>query len=288
MSATDLLRGMDRRWIFLMIGLSVAIPLLWPLGLPPVKLGTAVKPLYDYIETTLDPDGVVLMACDYDPGSMPELQPMTIAIMHHLRRRGIKFVVTELWPAGPPLVEEALAEVIDKKVEGLREYVYGTDYAHLGYKPGGDVAIRTMGENFANAYPKDRTGKSLADLPVMAGIGQLEDFSMIISISAGTPGTKEWVQQAQSRYKVPMASGCTAVSAPDFYPYLNAKQLIGVLGGMSGAAEYELLVGRPGTGTKGMEAQSVAHLLIILFIVLGNVGFLIERRRKRARVGGAA
>ncbi len=44
----------------------------------------------------------------------------------------------------------------------------------------------------------------------------------------------------------------------------------------------------PGTGTKGMEAQSVAHVLIILFIVLGNVGFLIERRRKHARIGGAA
>jgi hypothetical protein len=288
MKVLEMLRDLDRRWVFVVVGLSVAVPLLWPLGLPPVKISDAVRPLYDYIENDLDPSGVVLMACDYDPGSKPELQPMTIAVMHHLRKRGIRFVVTELWPGGPPLVEDALTEAIRKDVPGLRKYEYGVDYAHMGFKPGGDVIIRTMGEKFENAYPEDRTGKKLAELPVFEGIDKLADFSMIVSISAGTPGTKEWVQQAQSRYKVPMGSGCTAVSAPDFYPYLKANQLIGLMGGLAGAAEYEALLERDGTGTKGMEAQSLAHLLIILFIILGNVGFVMERRRRRARKGGEA
>jgi hypothetical protein len=289
MKLAEMFRSLDRRWIFLLIGLSVALPLLFPLGLPEVKISTAVRPLYDYVEKELDPDGVVLLACDYDPGSKPELQPMAIAVMHHLRLRGIRFVVTELWPGGLPLVEDALEEAIRSDVPGLKKYEYGVDYAHLGYKAGGDVTIRTMGENLRDAYPKDTKGTPVEDLPVMDGIERLKNFSMVISISAGTPGTKEWVQQAQSRYKIPMGSGCTAVSAPDFYPYVNAGQLIGVMGGLAGAAEYENLVGRKQKATKGMEAQSLAHLLIILFIVLGNVGFLLERRRRRlATKGGAA
>ena len=62
------------------------------------------------------------------------------------------------------------------------------------------------------------------------------------------PGTKEWVQQVQARFHLPMVSGCTAVSAPEYYPYLQSGQLQGLLGGMAGAAEYEKLRGEKGTG----------------------------------------
>jgi hypothetical protein len=50
---------------------------------------------------------------------------------------------------------------------------------------------------------------------------------------------------------------------------------------MPGAAEYEALIGVPGIGTSGMDAQSVAHLVIVLFIVLGNIGYFIERHRSK-------
>jgi hypothetical protein len=49
---------------------------------------------------------------------------------------------------------------------------------------------------------------------------------------------------------------------------------------MKGSADYELLVGVPGTATRGMDAQSFGHLLIIAFIALGNVAFFTTRGRK--------
>ncbi len=291
MNISETLRGMDRRWIFLIVGLSVAIPLLFPAGCFPKRESDVVRPIYEHVEHDLAADDVVLLACDYDPGSMPELQPMTLAVMHHLRRRGIRFVITELWPGGIPLIENALDKIIrkdDEKFPGLPKYEYGVDYAHLGYKPGAEIVIQTMGESLEKAYPKDTYQTELAKLPILDNIKKLSDFAMVISISAGTPGTKEWVQQAQSRYKIPMASGCTAVSAPDLYPYLNSGQLIGLMGGLAGAAEYEVMVEREDRATTGMEAQSFAHLLIILFIILGNVGFFIDRRRRKAARGGEA
>jgi hypothetical protein len=40
---------------------------------------------------------------------------------------------------------------------------------------------------------------------------------------------------------------------------------------MAGAAEYEMLVGHPGLASRGMDAQSLAHIFIALLIVLGNL-----------------
>ena len=77
-----------------------------------------------------------------------------------------------------------------------------------------------------------------------------------------------------------MSAGVTAVSAPRFYSYLDAKQLVGLLGGLRGAAVYESLVGEKGKGLSGMDAQSIAHLVIIFFILLSNVLYLIEKAQE--------
>ncbi|MBT3602417.1 MAG: hypothetical protein HN521_05050, partial [Candidatus Latescibacteria bacterium] len=52
---------------------------------------------------------------------------------------------------------------------------------------------------------------------------------------------------------------------------------------LAGAAEYETLVNKPGKATGGMGAQSTVHLIIILFIILGNAMYFLYGRQK----GGA-
>lgn len=66
--------------------------------------------------------------------------------------------------------------------------------------------------------------------------------------------------------------------APKQYAYYSAGQLNGLLGGMKGAAEYEKLVGRPALAITGMGAQSIAHLLIIFLVLIGNIGYFAGRR----------
>ncbi len=80
---------------------------------------------------------------------------------------------------------------------------------------------------------------------------------MIISLSAGDPGIPAWVMMAGDRFNIPIGGGCTAVSAPQFYPYLGTGQMVGLLGGLKGAADYETMVrleednAAPGTATPG-------------------------------------
>src|SRR5437867_3739768 len=131
-----------------------------------------------------------------------------------------------------------------------------------------------------NAFPRDCRGHDAHGLPVMRRVRGYTSFPLLVNISSGYPGTKEWVQQVQARFHLPMVAGVTAVSAPEYYPYLQSGQLRGMLGGMAGAAEYEKARGERGSATRGMDAQSLGHLLVAFCIVLGNV---VRRRPPEAR-----
>ncbi len=90
-----------------------------------------------------------------------------------------------------------------------------------------------------------------------------------------------WISIVNAGYSVPMGVGCTAVMAPKFYAFVGAGQIVGLLGGMKGAAEYEILLGRPGTAFRGMDIQSLVHFLIIGLVLIGNIGFFVMKKRKR-------
>ena len=64
-------------------------------------------------------------------------------------------------------------------------------------------------------------------------------------------------------------------------PYLQSGDLVGLLAGMSGAAQYEVLVDRPGLGLGGMDAQSISHLVIIALILIGNIAYVAVGRKKK-------
>jgi hypothetical protein len=78
-----------------------------------------------------------------------------------------------------------------------------------------------------------------------------------------------------------MSTGVTSIQVNEVMPYVNSGQVKGILAGMPGAAEYEALINQPGVGTSGMDAQSIAHLVIVLFIIFGNVAYFLERKRSK-------
>lgn len=279
MTITERFAKLDRRWLFLLMGLVIVVPLVLKLGMAP-KATDAVRSIYDAVEA-LQPGDVVLVSCDYDPGSEAELYPMNVAVFHHLATKDVRIITTQLWPQGPPMVEKALIEAYF--IHGKE---YGKDVANLGYKPAGQILISKMVQSIRDPFPTDVKGTLLNEVPAMKGVSSLKDVDLIIVISAGTPGTKEWVQQCQSQLGTPMASGVTAVSAPDFFAYVDSGQLIGLMGGLAGAAEYEgLLVDnnvlpKGARGMAGMGAQMAGHILIVLFIILGNIGYLMSRSKK--------
>jgi hypothetical protein len=270
---------LDRRWLFLLLGGLVLGPLLWPIGLPVVPSRPVIQ-FRDAIAAV--PDGsIVLMSCDYDPASKPELGPMTKTALRQLWDKHCRVVVTVLWNGGPALVDQTIESVANEyRARGI-PIVDGTDYVNLGYKAGYEAVMVLMGQGVKSTFPFDQHRRPTASLPILREVRNYSSFALLVNISAGYPGTKEWVQQVNSRFHLPMVSGCTAVSAPEYYPYLQSGQLRGMLGGMAGAAEYEKLQGERGPATHGMDAQSLAHLFVAACIVLGNVIHWGRRREDR-------
>ena len=80
-----------------------------------------------------------------------------------------------------------------------------------------------------------------------------------------------------------MSTDTTSIQVNEVMPYVQSGQVKGILAGMPGAAEYESLIKRPGIGISGMDAQSIAHIVIVAFIVFGNIAFFLERRSKKAK-----
>ncbi|MHC5006837.1 MAG: hypothetical protein ACYTGF_05700 [Planctomycetota bacterium] len=285
----EFFRDLDRRWIFLLMLLAVAIPILFELSFPEEATGLAQN-VFEEIEK-LEEGAPVLLAFDFDPGSEGELAPMATAFTLHCCLKRTKMVYTALWPVGPQMIDDAINRVIKTDFPRLE---YGVDYVNLGYKPGYEGVIKVIVTDLRELYTTDDKGTNIDQIPMMEGIHSVQDFDLVINVSAGYAGTKEWVQYAATpfRDKIRLVAGCTGVQAPLLYPYIP-EQLPGLLGAIKGAAEYEKLVldkyyraegleppARYLEGIRRMGPQLVAHVLMIVLIIAGNTIYFVGKRRE--------
>lgn len=267
--------------VFLFVLLSVTLTFLFPRDLP-ITVSPQVKAAYDAIDSL--PEGSrVLLSFDYGPSTLPEVQGSAIAMIRHCFRKNLKIVAIALWPDAVPLAEKIfllIPQEFKKTVE--------KDYIFLGYKYGGPTGsgvIEPMGTEFSRVFPftigsKENPSKPISEVPLLKDVKNYNDFGLLISVSAGVPGIKEYIQMANSRYHIKVIGATSKVTAPELYPLLNSGQLSGLAGGLMGGAEYEKLMNYKGEATKLIFVQSVTHLIIIGFIVLGNIIYFVEKRRE--------
>lgn len=273
MNFWEKLLKIDRRWIYLIMGIAVFVPILFTIGLP-VYVTREVESVYNRINE-LPPGTVVMIPCEYDPATMAELRPMAHAVFRHCFAKDLKILTTALQIEGVTLIKDDL-----EKIAAEYNKKYGVDYVYLGYKPYPSIVILNMGENFRKPFPRDYYGHELDSLPMMEGVINYSSCALIVNINA-TSGADYWINYANGRYRAPLALGVTAVMASDYYTFLASGQIFGLLGGLKGAAEYEKLINHPAAATKAMDVQSVAHSVIVVFIIIGNLAFFASRRRKK-------
>lgn len=269
---------LDRRWVYLFLAVVVTFAYLFRNDFSvPVTVTSEVESIYQFIED-LDPGDKILISFDYDPNSLAELHPMARAILLHAFRTDVKVLGVTLSQYGSTMVEELLRNGVEESRElyGI-EKKYGEDYCFLGYRPYPALVILGMGQNFRIYFPEDYYNNPLDSLPIMDRVRNYDDVKCVLVLTSGTTGDW-WIVYGNAKYDMPLALGVTGVMASDFYPYLG-NAIFGLIGGWKGAAEYEKLVGEEHDATAGMPAQVAAHLTIILFILIGNIGYYLSRRK---------
>jgi len=286
---------LDRRFIFLLIGLSVLVPLLKPNWVNiPIKTTANSKIVFEELNNLKEGDKV-LVSFEYGASTKPEIHPMSVAVLQHLFSKGVKVYTVPLWPEGLMMAKFAIEEVVSSNLFKIKEHI---DYVSLPYKAGGEIIIRGIATDMRSIFTQDVNNVLLSEIPMMDGVNNITDFDFVFDLSAGVPGNAEWVQFACDEYKIPLSSGCTSIMVTDAIPYVESGQIRGILAGMPGAAEYEQMVFEylnnnldikylnkdaviiPGKATSRMSAQSIAHLLMVVFIVFGNISYYLIRKRK--------
>ena len=279
---SDFFRNLDRRWIFLVMGLSIAIPMLMGVVFPE-EPSQEVLDVFNAVED-LEDGSNILMAYDYDPASKGELEPMAAAFVRHCAEKKHKLYFITLWPAAIPMLQKNI-EILNREYP---EYTYGEPYVNLGFRPGFAGVIKVVVTDLKKLYGNDVAGTDLNELPMTVNVKNIQGMDLIVNVSAGTPGTKEWVQYAATPFDIKMVAGVTGVGYTPLVPYVP-DQLAGVLGAIKAAAEYEEAVlqnypelrTNPATqeGLRRMGPQLVAHMLIITLIIIGNIIFFMDRKR---------
>ena len=271
----DKLATLDRRWVYAAVAITVIVPLIWMVKFP-IEITPEARQLFDAVEAL--PDGsTVMLTFDYYASATPETEPASRAALRQLFRKNCKVVTMTTIPLGGPTISERVTREIAKEYNK----VYGVDYVNLGYKANYVAVLQGMGSNIETIYPTDNSGTPCSELPLMKHVKNYDDIDFIFAVSDNAI-IDYWISIVNAQYHTPVGAAVTAVSAPKYYPMVLSGQMTGLLGGMKGAAEYEILVGHEANAVKGMSVQSLVHFLIILMVLLGNIGYFVGRRKRAA------
>lgn len=280
----NFLGRLDQRVLYVLLVLAICGPLLLPVPVPPPALSPQGRGYFDTIEVLAgDPSArnkIVLVSANFGSSTAAESLTQARLTVTHLMKKRLRFALFSFDPQGRELGQQAADEVAARY-----NYVYGRDYVNWGYRPGDafESTLKAMVRDIPGTLGSDIRGQPLAAIPVMRGIRSVNDVAAIIEI-ASADTLEKYLQffQNTGRAPVPTLYGCTAVMAPEAFPYLKSGQLQGMLVGLKGAVEYETLLGQRGFATNASGALSYSHFLILGLIALGNLGALAGKKGRTA------
>jgi hypothetical protein len=266
------LADLDVRWLYAM--LLAVIVVAGYIRVPiRVRLSVEAEGFYKAIEAS-DGTKPVLLHSDWDHGTVGELSAQFRAVVRHLFRKNLRFVVISGIPTGPRFYRPVIEEL-------AREYgkTYGKDWVDFGFKLADpkDIAIEALSRDFAELAGRDIMGKTPDAYPWLRGVRVADDWGLVISIAYTE--YRAYITYFYENARTPYVVGVAAMISTTLYPFFTTGTIKGMLVGSRGGGEYEQQMGEYGFGTRMLVGQSGSHLLLLLCVILGNLG---EWARKRA------
>ncbi len=283
--------NLDRRLIYILVLLALILPLVLGVVVKPARMMAAER-LYQVIEDLHPSAGdIAVVALDFGPNSMAENKPQAEAVVEHLLRRRIPFAMYSQYILAQTFLDSVPSEVAKRlmRENPSERWEYGKDWVNLGLKLNPAVMIQAMAESedLVKYFKKDDHGNNLADLPAFNKVHNLENVKLFAQFTSLTGTFESYIQFLKSeKFRPLFVHGCTSITIPKAYTYLDSGQIVGLLEGVAGAAWYSELL-RKQYPFRGKDdaltintGLGVAQLLIILLVVFGNVMAFIQARRQ--------
>jgi hypothetical protein len=286
--------SVDRRIIYLLVALALSVPLVMGLSVKPLRLPSAQR-MYDQIEALESrTDSIVFLVLDYGPNTSAENVPQSEVLIEHLMRRRIKFALFSIYVQAEPFlvsIPDQVAERLAREIPGER-WEYGKDWVNLGYRPGGFVTISSIPreQDLVSFFNRDARGNALSSLPAFREVKTLKNIAALAEITSLVGTFETFIQFFQTAdYRPVFLHGCTSITIPKAYNYVDSGQVAGLMEGIVGAAAYSALLTERFPGREQDDSVrintglGVAQLTVIILILLGNLTYLFERKRRGTR-----
>jgi hypothetical protein len=272
--------AIDRHYIFLIMGTVVVLPFLLPITFT-AKPSEQTLEFVDALDVAIQKDGPIFIELAFGNQTVYEMEPIALSVMHHLFAAKKKVVFFTTYETAAAFTRRYLANM--EKAYGL---VYGKDFAFLGFAAAYTIAMYKMGTSIEEVFHKDDRGHDISTLPIMSGVRSLKDASALIDIAANS-NPRFWINFAVEPHGITLLMAATAVDATNYFPFLQTGQVKGLIAGGRAGAEYESILRKRGImksigdGTRALGSQSLSLLVIIAFILIGNIGYFAGRGSRR-------
>ncbi|MCA1953889.1 MAG: hypothetical protein LDL12_01940 [Anaerolinea sp.] len=283
-----------RRALRLAVALLLILVLLGVLGsgLPALALPVSAAPetqafvnVLAGLSTPEQTSPPVLLVLDYQPALAGEMRLISQSVLEDLMAKNTRIVVFSMQPGGPALAQQLLEDAQAMRPSYVLEY----QSLNLGYLVGGASGLQQLSLSPKAALPVTWSGKPAWDQPVLQGVQQLTDFRAVIVLTDDADAGRAWVEQVQPRLgNRPLLMVVSAQAAPLLLPYVQSGQVQGMVAGLSGGVQYEILTQRTlGNAHMAWNAYQAGLLLLLVMILIGGVyqavrGLLATPKRKRA------
>ncbi|MEW5717049.1 MAG: zinc-ribbon domain-containing protein [Chloroflexota bacterium] len=272
-----------RPFIYALMLLAVLLPFFVPdISNASVRtFGARAAEFYDLVQA-IQPNSIVVLAFDYDPGSAGEMDLQANVLVRHLMKKGARIVaISTLDPTGAQIAQR----VLDDAARATGNYTYGTNYLNLGFIAGQEAGLNQLAvTGFVPATTSDYVKRQTLDkYPNFLNIQNWRNVALLIELAGAPEPLQKWMEQVQPRAGVKIAAGVSAAVEPRAVAYRNSNQVVATLSGVMGAAQYEALSNQRGLALISAGAQSTAQLVLIGLIIAGNIVYWFSRGRGEAK-----
>lgn len=201
------------------------------------------------------PNGaLVLVACDADLGTYPEIRAATRAALADLAAHGAQLAIVSFTPEGRAI---AAAEMDRIAREG------GAPPADLGFVTGSEAGLVRA---ISSILPDAASGATVESIRQRGGgIGA---FDMVLVISGSDISARSWVEQVGARLPdLPMMAIAPTFLDPELEPYLRSGQLVALLATLREDVAYAQSVGAGSTSGPGAVPAPLPMLVGMLAVL---------------------
>lgn len=239
------------------------------------------KKIYELMENV--PAGSrVLVITNFGPEAKYELEETLSSMVGYFAAKDTGIVFATLIPVGVESAFMAVERSIGNPDFIKERYLYGYDYANIGYIGGGTIGAFLLSSNIYGVRKKDIYGNELRTLPVMNGIERFSDFSAVFEFSSrmvdGAPGMTLFSVLSGDK-KLAKVVICSSDMVPNYLPFYKAGSFDGFAGGFREIAGLTKAIDPSSDIWKRYYIMSMILEYILVFIILSGIRQLVRGDR---------